>query len=509
MRITGLASGLDMDQIVTDSMKPYRVKIDETKQKRDIVDMKQQLYRDVIKDSREFYNKYFDISKPDSLLLSKNWGTTSFESSDSSAVSINGLAGAKPDNYKVNVTQLASKATTTLGTEYIKNAKSFTLEFGEEKVTIGNITDDELNDPKKLAERVNNKLSEKKIDVTVKHSDFSGGLVFESNSTGVGTNGKLNEFKIIGLGKDGNPIVVGKDKDNNLITELSAVGKDSIATITNSRGEVKVVNGSSNKVVYDGVEFSFNDITTEEVRITGKTDSKAIADKLVAFVNDYNVLMEKLNTMTSEKRNKNYMPLTEEQKKEMSESEIKLWTEKTKQGQLNRDNDVSRIANNMKAAMNSMKGSGINLESIGIKPVSDYGTKNGTFTVDIDKLTKSLEDNPEEVMNLFIGKPAEDASESEKASKTGVFQKLKTILYDETISISSSLIKKVGVEGSSTVTNNDLTKSIEKYNKKMEDLEKDFTRREQALYSKYANLEVTMNKYNSQQSMMTQQLGGS
>lgn len=501
MRITGLASGLDMDEIVKNSMKPYRVKIDETKQKRDIVEMKQQLYRDVIKDSKELYNKYFDISKPDSLLLSKNWGTTSFESSDSSAVSVNGLAGAKPDNYKVNVTQLASKATTTLGTEYMKGAKSFTLEFGGEEVTI-DITDEELNDPKKLAERVNKELSEKKIDVTVKYSEFSNGLVFESKAMGVGTAEKPNEFKIVT-----NPKIVEIGQMQPLSVELTATGKDSIATITNSRGEVKTVKGNSNKVVYDGVEFSFNDITTSEVRITGKTDTKATADKIVAFVNDYNVLMEKLNTMTSEKRNKNYMPLTEEQKKEMSESEIKLWDEKTKQGQLNRDNDVSRIANNMKAAMTSMNGSGINLESIGIKPVADYGTKNGTFTVDIDKLTKSLEDNPEEVMNLFIGKPAEGASESEKASKTGVFQKLKTILYDETISISSSLIKKAGVEGSSTVTNNDLTKSIEKYNKKMEDLEKNFTTREQALYSKYAKLEVTMNKYNSQQSMMTQQLG--
>ena len=113
-----------------------------------------------------------------------------------------------------------------------------------------------------------------------------------------------------------------------------------------------------NKVVIDGVEFSFNDKTLVgvDVRITGKTDTKPTVDKIVAFVNDYNVLMEKLNTMTSEKRNKNYMPLTEEQKKDMSESEVKLWNEKTKQGQLNRDSDVTRIANKMKQAMSSVMG---------------------------------------------------------------------------------------------------------------------------------------------------------
>ena len=39
MRITGLATGLDMDEIVTSSMKPYRVKIDQTTQKRDVVEI--------------------------------------------------------------------------------------------------------------------------------------------------------------------------------------------------------------------------------------------------------------------------------------------------------------------------------------------------------------------------------------------------------------------------------------------------------------------------------------
>ena len=33
MRVTGLASGLDMDQVVKDSMKPYRIKVDKQNKK--------------------------------------------------------------------------------------------------------------------------------------------------------------------------------------------------------------------------------------------------------------------------------------------------------------------------------------------------------------------------------------------------------------------------------------------------------------------------------------------
>ncbi|NKF06930.1 flagellar filament capping protein FliD [Clostridium gasigenes] len=503
MRVTGLASGLDVDQVVKDSMKPYRIKVDQTKQKREIVEMKQQLYRDVLKDSKEFHRKYLEFSNQDSLLQSKNWGTTTFESTDSGAVSVNGLAGGKAENYKVSVTQLASKATTTLKTEYLKAGEGFALEMAgtpiPTPISIGVITADELKDPSKLAERINKELLLGKIDVTVKYSQFSNGLVFESGSMGIGTVDKPNEFKITGL---------GNDKLGTPIADLEAKGKNSKATITNSRGESKDVDGSSNKVVYDGVEFSFNDVTTSEVRITGKTDAKATVDKIVLFINDYNVLMEKLNKMTSEKRNKNYMPLSEEQKKEMSESEVKLWNEKTKQGQLYRDSDLTRIANKMKEAMRSVPGASINIEKIGIKPVKDYESKNGTFTVDVDKLTKALESNSEEIMKSLIGLPPEGTPENEKASKTGVLQRLKDVIFDETVTVASSLIKRVGVEGSPSVSNNDLTKSIEKYNKKMEELEKDFARREKSLYSKYAKLEVIMNKYNSQQSMMTQQMGG-
>jgi len=69
------------------------------------------------------------------------------------------------------------------------------------------------------------------------------------------------------------------------------------------------------------------------------------------------------------------------------------------------------------------------------------------------------------------------------------------------------LIKKAGIEGSATITNNELTKSIEKYERKMKDMEIDFTRREQQLYSKWATIESMMNKLNSQQSYLTSQLG--
>ena len=111
-------------------------------------------------------------------------------------------------------------------------------------------------------------------------------------------------------------------------------------------------------------------------------------------------------------------------------------------------------------------------------------------------------------MDLFLKSPEKGLTNEKKFQDSGVFQRLKTVLYDETVTITAPIIKKAGVEGSVTVVNNDLTKMLQKKDRKIEDLEKDFARREQQLYTKYAKLEKAMNKLNAQQASLSQQLGG-
>lgn len=690
MRITGLATGLDMDQIVKDSMKPYRIKIDRKGQDKEILEIKQKLYREVIKDSREFYNKYFDVTKSDSILLSKNWSTTKFTSSNENVVTVTGGSDAKPGSYTITGTT-AKAAKIVLSTGINKddkisiNGKEFILKGDTEK-------DRALN--------LNKELKEAGINVSVRYSDFAGsesgnakGFIFESTVLGknggftIGGTEKVVENKVSGtdatyatikgfttknfkisytntislqtengkvdikisgkdiqkddgsgvdseklkkvldtelldynlsvdisesgevifkstvLGEVNDPQIVVNDnsgsfdpgvngkpatnsvnleevkgkkifingnyidlsnftdissdeKKNELLGHINKViseknidinaelngnelvlkakknsskyeinlsivdgssdiieGRDADITFKDSKNGVYKHTGTSNTVTLDGITFKFNGEIPENTSITvnGKQDVTDIKDNLVKFINDYNTLIEKLNKLTTEKRNRDFDPLTAEQKKEMSEDEMKLWNEKVEKGQLSRDNDLTRISNSLKQAMRSLvDGSGLNLEKIGISPVADYqGVKNGTFTIDETKLTKALEESSEEVMNLFIkSKPKEDSlSEYTKYSKSGIMQRLKDVLYNETVTVVASLLKKAGIEGSSTSYNNELTKSIEKYEQKMLDMEKDFARREQALYTKYANLETIMNKYNSQQSYLMQQLG--
>lgn len=686
MRITGLATGLDMDEVIKESMRPYRIKIQQQQQQKEIVEIKQKLYRDVLKDSREFYNKYFDVSKSDSIILSKNWSTIKFESSDSNVVSVSANSEATNKNFTIKGSSAtATKATLTEGIgegdKIVVDGKEFTLsgstdrerasnlnkelqkagikvsvsytDFagsvdGENKkglvfestvlgekgtftlggsiqavnieevkgsnateakftgITIENIKDSKeikigdkvislnLDSSKEytkdeLINELNKKLEEEKIDFRAKVdeddkvtliSTKSGELTdlptleitLKDNSIVKGTfeNGKnatplvksmnlsdvegkvlfINGSKIeLPLKEDGS---IDNDALNSLLEEkklnvsaeikdgkLSLIsktngegqsidvivvekpmegfipviqGKDANIIIEDSKGGVYTHKGDSNTVTLDGVTFKFNGkIPADGIKVTGTKDVTKTKEMVVNFFNDYNKLMEKLNTLTMEKRDRSYSPLTDEQKKEMSESEIKLWNERVEKGQLSRDSDLSRIINSLKSAMTTMvDGIDINLEDIGVKPISDYGgVKNGTFTIDEDKLTAALEEDTDKVMRLFTETPTDskNLTSAEKNSKSGIAQRLKSILYDETMTVSARLLKKAGYEGTTTVTNNELTKSIEKYERKMEDMEKAFSKKEQALYSKYATLETMMNQLNSQQSYLLSQLG--
>lgn len=541
-RITGLATGLDVDSVVKETMQAYQTKIDTVDQQKKVAELQQEMYRDVIKECRNFYDDYFDISKSDSILLQRNWGTTTFESSNS-AVSVTGNGGAEVAKYSVEVTSVAKVASYVMPIDDVKD----TFYINNVKVEIDKEKDKTASE--KVAS-INKAL--KGSGVTAKYSEFSNGIVFTTDKLGADQSITVSDVKTTtensdfytGLEENYNKIISDEDKkkfevkvaDQTINVDLSggfskekineamkekgiyisegengsynvtypensiqkAQGSNCEAIIRKDGQEYKVSGSNSNSITLDGVTFKFNSVTTEEVKITGKTDTKAIKDKLVKFVDDYNKIMEKLNTLINEKRDKDYMPLTEAQKEEMTDKQIELWEKKVKEGQLSRDSDLIRIRNSMKNAMSSLSGgTGESLAAFGIKPVSDYnGNKNGTFTIDEEALNKALENDIENVMNTFIASSKND-------SDKGALQKLKSIFDTETQSSTSALIKKAGMEGSSTASNNTLSNKIKKYEEKISRMETIFSTKQQALYSKYARLETLMNNLNSQSSYLT------
>lgn len=476
MRIPGLATGMDTDSMVKEMMKPYQMKVDRVKQDNLRIKYQQDLYRDVLKQSQDFYNKYFSISSKDSLMSSSNWQTVGFTSSNDNAVTATGSAGSQVENYSVKVKSVATSATAILEEGHLYDGP-IEIQMDGKTITVP-VTDTKGNRPQnEIIDDLNKQFKDNKLDLKVTKSDFYKGLEFKTSKTGTSASFKIN-------GTDA--------KGTNASVEITKNG------VTKEFNDLE-----SNTLTLDGIKFEFHDVTTEAVRLTGKNDVTKTKDLIVNFVNDYNKLIENMNKQLLTKHDKSYTPLTDEQRKDMSEDQQKLWDKKAKEGLLKGDMNLDRINDKLKGIMRTNFG-GMNLEKIGIIPVNNYGEQNGMFTIDEFKLEEALEKNPGEVKDLFLRQPVDDKD----PSTGGILSKMKDTLYNETVSVSSPLMKKAGMEGSVTAFNNELTTTMEKKQKIIAEMERDLATRENNYYLQFSRLETQMNKLNSQNAYLMAQLGG-
>lgn len=610
-RITGLATGMDTDAMVKQALQPYQLKVDQAKQARDLQIFKQDMYRDVIKDLRGLFTKYTDISKPDSLLLTKNYGTSKFTSTNEGAVTAEGLSNAILGNYKVDVKNIAESAKMTF-------SKDDLLKFRGNNTTIDvlgvSVDIDLTSDAAKsysendIIKLFNDKMKSAGVDAKFSKSDLSGKVFLTLGKTGLNETdaaGKtisiytfskkeqgsvtvdLNNF----LGEDeatfkvnGNDIKVDlkEIKENTELTDtekkllikekirsslyLSGIevksesntdnitlntkageeyslsfdlkgqsystqgttsdkkslnevfnntsvpvftsGKDANVEVTDTFNQTKSLTYSSNEFTVDGVKFKINDVTTTPVTVSGTKDTSKLVDKLKEFVKEYNEVIGKITTKLNEKKDLNYKPLTEAQKADMTDEQIEKWETKVKQGILKRDNDLTSITSQLRYAFyDSINGTNLNITSLGIDFSNDVD-KAGQLVIDEDKLSKSLADNSEDVVKLFTqSAPSGTTDKKEIYNNSGIFQRIKTILNDSVMTSSSSFLKKVGYEGTSTYVSNDITTDLLKREKQISLMESNLKDRQTNLYKKFAALETAMNNYNSQSSWLSQQFG--
>jgi len=122
LRITGMASGLDVESMIKTMMKAETAKVDKVKQSKQTIQWKQDLYRDILTDLSSFKSTFFDVLKPESYMLSGNnyagFDVTSVDVGNplsAPGVTATAGAGATAGNYTVKVNQLA-KASSITGT---------------------------------------------------------------------------------------------------------------------------------------------------------------------------------------------------------------------------------------------------------------------------------------------------------------------------------------------------------------------------------------------------------
>jgi len=354
-----------------------------------------------------------------------------------------------------------------------------------------------------------------KTGVDINYSESSKKFTLSSANTGVNSSVYIEDLGGTSFLKT----ILGDNVFGGVGTNKTITGKDTQFTLTDPSGKVSTYAKSQNNFTIDGVNYNLNAKTTGEISFNLTTNPDDAVKKIMDFVNKYNEMIDKINTKISEKKQYTFLPLTEEQKKEMSEDEIKKWEEKAKQGLLKGDSELFNMVNSMRAAFFApVKGVALNLKEIGFDTSSDYSQK-GKIVVDQDKLKQALKNKGDEVSEFF-SKQSETHStyystlnsdqRKVRNEEQGIFQRINDILKDYTRATDGkgALLKKAGIQGDSTDKKNILTEYMEQKDKVIKDMERKLSEREKRLYKQFAQLEKAMNQMNAQSSWLAQQLGG-
>jgi flagellar hook-associated protein 2 len=516
IRIGGLATGLDTDTIVKQMMQPYNMKVDKQKQDKQVLQWKQDIYRDLISDIRGLKNSYMDNIKPnDNLLMQKNYSAYDILSTVATAATATAGVGAVEGNYTVNVTELAKGAKIS-GTALVGKTTSTKLSELTPAVVDGNkitftvdggaaidITVDDADSMtiQQFTDKVN---SETNGTVIARFSELTQSFSFETKGQG-----ELATLDISGseelmqaLNIDGGvPAVAGT------ITLGQEIGNYAHLTITPPGGAATPVDTkATNDFTIDGINYSLKGIGETTLSVTANTDKTY--DKIMGFVTKYNELIDKVKEKVEQKKQYNFKPLTDDQKKEMEPEEIKIWEDKAKEGLIKGDSSLNSMLSSMRRAFfDSVDGVSITLRDLGFTTSSDY-TQRGKIIIDESltadeakmKFSDALKNNGTGVADLF-------SKSSEIDEEKGIFQKLNDIVENFTSPFGEKgiLLKKAGIKGNTTEFHNLLSEQMIQKDKFISELTKKLAAKETSFYTRFARLEVAMNKLNSQSSWLTQQ----
>ena len=110
---------------------------------------------------------------------------------------------------------------------------------------------------------------------------------------------------------------------------------------------------STNSITVNGLTIEALATTgeNESITVNVQNDTDALYDKVKDFLTSYNSLMNEMQKLYNADSAKDYEPLTDDEKAEMSESEIEKWEQKIKDSLLRRDTQLSGIISAMTMAM--------------------------------------------------------------------------------------------------------------------------------------------------------------
>jgi len=517
MRIGGLASGMDIDQIVGDLMKAERMPLDKLYQKKQVYEWQRDDYREMNKLLAELDDFIFNGVYKQSTFTPKI-----ITSSNESAVMAKNISSTIDVNTTIRVDQLAEAAymnsasdirsdtsfdpsgkltdeRTKLNTDFTSN--TFTIQAVKADGTLGNVVEFTIDPDADSLNAVIDRINKSDAGVTAFYDDTTGRLSMIAKNTG-DVSGQA-EIVVTGDFLTGS---LDLASDNIVAGANGKEGKNAVFNINGIDTE-----RYSNTFQINGFEYTLKQVTddgdgisqaNELVNITSETDVDSIYNSIVDFVVKYNEIIGKINSELSEERYRDYLPLTEEQKKELSDKDIELWEEKAKSGILKNDLLLSSGLSDMRMDLsNSVDGisSDYNqLSELGITTSGNYLEK-GKLIIDEIKLKAAINDDPNAVYELF-NTEVKDAKGDLVYDQSGIAVRLR-----ETTANTISFIEQKAGNTYQTYTQYSLGTTIHSVENDIIRFEDRLISIEDRYWSQFTAMELAIQRANEQAAYLAQQ----
>lgn len=258
---------------------------------------------------------------------------------------------------------------------------------------------------------------------------------------------------------------------------------------------------SSNVFNINGITIKALAETTEELTISTDTDTQGLYDKIKDFLSEYNSIINELTSLYNADSAKGYEPLTDDEKDEMSDSEIEKWETKIKDALLRNDSTIGGVMNAMTSAMMqsyTVNGKTYSLSSFGIHTMGYLNSaknENYAYHIDGDEDDSITSGNTDKLLDMITNNP-EDVEEFMKQLTSGLYTALDNKMKSTNLSSAYTIYndKQMTREYSSYTT------QIKAWETKIEDLETRY-------YKQFSNMETQLAKMQSSTSSLTSLFG--
>ena len=287
----------------------------------------------------------------------------------------------------------------------------------------------------------------------------------------------------------------------------SAVAEDASGSgmaVIAAADSIVQVNGatltSSNTTLdVNGLTLDLVSASDKEVKITVSNDNSAVYDSIKDFVEQYNSILAEMNKYYYASSAKGYDPLTDDQKKEMSDDEVEKWETKIKDSLLRRDSTLGGILETMRSTMTSTtvkasNGKTYSLANLGITTGKDY-KEYGLLHIKGDEDDEDYADSTNTLENL-INEDPQIVQEVMSGIVTNLYNDLNKKMSATTMSSALTFYN-----------DKEMAKQVTQYEKDIKEWETKLADMEDRYYKQFTAMEKALASLQSQQSSLASYLG--